>query len=207
MRKVSLVLIALVGASCAPRLQYTQSPQTIAPPTEEAATPASTEASDGAESSELAELASRFAEVENSEAAWLASGGPQSGRTRVTYYGLGEAYNFHGKCAAAGVVFSRYSITAASNAYPLGTIIRMTRGSRSLDVVVADTGAFGHLFDVAYGVLAYLMERGELDEANLRITNTGDRKIAEGRANVDFEVIGRVKRSEISERTKLPRCK
>lgn len=199
MRYISLAIIALVSASCAPRVQYTESAQTLVAP----------EVTEPAEAVEPAEFAANlsFTEIENLEAAWLASGGPQSGRTRVTYYGLGEAYNFHGKCAAAGVVFSRYSITAASNAYPLGTIIRMSRGNRSLDVVVADTGAFGHLFDVAYGVLAYLMERGELDEANLRITGTGDRKIAEGRANIDFQVIGRVKRAEISERTKLPRCK
>lgn len=146
-----------------------------------------------------------FPEVENSEAAWSGVG-PELGRTRVTYYGLGERVNFHGRCAASGVRFSRYSLTAASNSYPLGTVIQMNYGNRSLDVVVADTGAFGHLFDVSYGVMAYLLGRGELDEASLRITGTNDRRIREGKINITFRVIKRVKRSQISAETKLDRC-
>jgi rare lipoprotein A len=50
--------------------------------------------------------------------------------------------NFHGRATASGCAFDQRGLTAASKTLPLGTILRVHYGARSVDVVINDRGPY-----------------------------------------------------------------
>jgi rare lipoprotein A len=86
----------------------------------------------------------------------------------ATWYGQG----FHGSQMANGVPFDMTDPTiAASNTYPLGTRLRVTRVAtgESIVVTVSDRGAFGNpiLVDLSYAAFSQL---GNPSDGVMRIT-------------------------------------
>lgn len=73
-------------------------------------------------------------------------------------YGLASYYSekFHGRITASGERFNMYKLTAASNTYKFGTLLRVTCTTTNKSVVVRvnDTGSFtrkyGREIDLSY---------------------------------------------------------
>lgn len=81
--------------------------------------------------------------------AWAASCGSAS------WYG--EAH--HGRLMANGKPFNMRAMTAASNVHPLGSVLRVTSGKRSVVVAVTDRGDFakyGRLLDLSKAAFSQL---------------------------------------------------
>ena len=85
----------------------------------------------------------------------------------VTYYGVDDQYG-PDDTMANGEPFDPYAMTAATNAWPLGTRLRVCAGGGCVDVAVTDRcgacsldlsyGAFGVLAPHSRGVLAATVE-------------------------------------------------
>ena len=85
------------------------------------------------------------------------AGGSRTGQVvegMASWYGPG----FDGRPTASGAVFDQQGCTVASKELPLGTILLVTRGSRSVLVLVNDRGPFvaGRVLDLSRGVAAEL---------------------------------------------------
>lgn len=73
---------------------------------------------------------------------------------RASWYGPG----FDGRATASGAIFDQEGWTVAHRTLPLGTILLITRGDRSVVVLVNDRGPFvgGRILDLSHGVANYL---------------------------------------------------
>ena len=73
---------------------------------------------------------------------------------RASWYGPG----FDGRPTASGAIFDQEGMTVAHRTLPLGTILRITRGGRSVLVLVNDRGPFvaGRVLDLSHGVAQVL---------------------------------------------------
>lgn len=87
---------------------------------------------------------------------------PKSGfiGTGVTFEGIASWYGpgFEGKPTASGDIFHADGLTAASLDLPLGTWLRVTRGARSVTVLVNDRGPYieGRILDLSQGAAEIL---------------------------------------------------
>lgn len=64
-----------------------------------------------------------------------------------------------GRTMANGQPFDMWAMTTASNIYPLGAVLRVTSGKRSVVVTVSDRGGFGkynRILDLSKGAFAKL---------------------------------------------------
>lgn len=73
---------------------------------------------------------------------------------RASWYGPG----FDGRATASGAIYDQEGWTVAHRTLPLGTILLITHGGRSVVVLVNDRGPFvgGRILDLSYGVARYL---------------------------------------------------
>lgn len=73
---------------------------------------------------------------------------------RASWYGPG----FDGRATASGAIFDQEGWTVAHRTLPLGTILLITHGGRSVVVLVNDRGPFvgGRILDLSHGVANYL---------------------------------------------------
>lgn len=74
---------------------------------------------------------------------------------KASYYGS----QHHGRKTASGKMFDMNGLTAASNNYPLGTILRVTnvKNNKSVEVEITDRGGFskyGRLLDLSKGAFS-----------------------------------------------------
>lgn len=58
--------------------------------------------------------------------------------SKASWYGPG----FHGRKTASGEKFNQHAMTAAHRTLPFGTMVRVTRGDRSVVVRINDRGPF-----------------------------------------------------------------
>jgi len=75
----------------------------------------------------------------------------------ATWYG-GPLFN--GKPMANGESYNPWAMTAASNNYPLGTVLEVEYRS-IITVTVTDRGGFGHLLDLSQGAFHGLVQSNE----------------------------------------------
>jgi rare lipoprotein A len=82
----------------------------------------------------------------------------------ASHYGMGDG--FHGQITANGERFNTYAHTAAHPYLPMGTRLRVTRGSRSVIIRVNDRGPYygGRQLDLSYAAFSSLAppSRGEI---------------------------------------------
>jgi rare lipoprotein A (peptidoglycan hydrolase) len=73
---------------------------------------------------------------------------------RASWYGPG----FDGRATASGAIFDQEGWTVANRTLPLGTILLITHGDRSVVALVNDRGPFvgGRILDLSHGVAAAL---------------------------------------------------
>ena len=73
---------------------------------------------------------------------------------RASWYGPG----FDGRPTASGAIFDQEGWTVAHRTLPLGTILLISHGGRSVVALVNDRGPFvsGRILDLSHGVAAYL---------------------------------------------------
>ena len=89
-------------------------------------------------------------------------------------YGLASYYSekFHGRITASGERFNMYKLTAASNTYKFGTLLRVTCTTTNKSVVVRvnDTGSFtrkyGREIDLSYAAAKVI---GMLDKGITKV--------------------------------------
>lgn len=79
----------------------------------------------------------------------------QSTTGKASYYGE----KHQGKRTASGEVFNMWSMTCASNLFPLGTRLKITNpeNDKSVEVIVNDRGGFGkygRILDLSKGAFA-----------------------------------------------------
>lgn len=79
----------------------------------------------------------------------------QSTTGKASYYGS----QHHGKKTSSGEVFNMWSMTCASNKYPLGTRLKVTNpeNDKSIVVTINDRGGFGkygRILDLSKGAFA-----------------------------------------------------
>jgi rare lipoprotein A len=69
---------------------------------------------------------------------------------RASWYGPG----FDGRATASGAIFDQEGWTVANRTLPLGTILLITHGDRSVVALVNDRGPFvgGRILDLSHGV-------------------------------------------------------
>ena len=89
-----------------------------------------------------------FGPVSGIPAGLVASGQVLEGR--ASWYGPG----FDGRATASGAIFDQYGWTVAHRTLPLGTILLISRGDRSVLALVNDRGPFvgGRILDLSKGV-------------------------------------------------------
>ena len=94
----------------------------------------------------------RFGPASGVPAGLVATGSVLQGR--ASWYGPG----FDGRATASGAIYDQEGWTVAHRTLPLGTILLITHGSRSVVVLVNDRGPFvgGRILDLSHGVAAYL---------------------------------------------------
>ena len=99
----------------------------------------------------------------------------QSTTGKVSYYGA----QHHGKKMASGGVFNMWSMTCASNKYPLGTRLKVTNpeNDKSVEVIVTDRGGFGkygRILDLSKGAFAKIasVSKGVITVVINKITDT-----------------------------------
>lgn len=84
--------------------------------------------------------------------------------SEVTTSGLASWYGpgFHGRRASSGATFRQEQYTAASLVLPFGTFLKVTRGSRSVVVVVTDRGPYvpGRVLDLSLAAAEAVGMRG-----------------------------------------------
>lgn len=70
---------------------------------------------------------------------------------QASHYGIGDGYG--GKRTASGERMNPHAMTAAHRTLPFGTMVRVSRGSRSIVVRINDRGPFvkGRCIDLSYG--------------------------------------------------------
>jgi rare lipoprotein A len=73
-------------------------------------------------------------------------------RGKATWYGPG----FYGRPMANGKPYNPWAMTAASNDYPLGTVLVVTY-TKAITVEVTDRGAFDHALDLSQGAFYALV--------------------------------------------------
>ncbi len=80
--------------------------------------------------------------------------------TGVTFEGIASWYGpgFEGRPTASGAIFHADGLTAASLDLPLGTWLRVTRGARSVVVLVNDRGPYieDRILDLSHGAAEIL---------------------------------------------------
>jgi rare lipoprotein A (peptidoglycan hydrolase) len=94
----------------------------------------------------------RFGPAAGVPAGLVATGSVLQGR--ASWYGPG----FDGRATASGAIFDQEGWTVAHRTLPLGTILLISHGGRSVVVLVNDRGPFvgGRILDLSHGVAAYL---------------------------------------------------
>ena len=94
----------------------------------------------------------RFGPASGVPAGLVATGSVLQGR--ASWYGPG----FDGRATASGAIYDQEGWTVAHRTLPLGTILLITHGGRSVVVLVNDRGPFvgGRILDLSHGVAAYL---------------------------------------------------
>lgn len=94
----------------------------------------------------------RFGPATGIPAGLVATGSVLQGR--ASWYGPG----FDGRATASGAIFDQEGWTVAHRTLPLGTILLISHGGRSVVVLVNDRGPFvgGRILDLSHGVAAYL---------------------------------------------------
>jgi rare lipoprotein A len=89
----------------------------------------------------------------------------------ASHYGVGDGY--HGQTTANGERFNAYALTAAHPSLPMGTRLRVTRGSRSVVVRINDRGPYygGRQLDLSYAAFSQLAppSRGEIHVCYSRV--------------------------------------
>ncbi len=89
----------------------------------------------------------------------------------ASHYGMGDGY--HGQTTANGERFNTYALTAAHPSLPMGTRLRVTRGSRSVVVRINDRGPYygGRQLDLSYAAFSKLAppSRGEIHVCYSRV--------------------------------------
>lgn len=94
----------------------------------------------------------RFGPASGIPAGLVATGSVLQGR--ASWYGPG----FDGRATASGAIFDQEGWTVAHRTLPLGTILLISHGGRSVVALVNDRGPFvgGRILDLSHGVAAYL---------------------------------------------------
>ena len=94
----------------------------------------------------------RFGPAAGVPAGLVATGSVIQGR--ASWYGPG----FDGRATASGAIFDQEGWTVAHRTLPLGTILLISHGGRSVVVLVNDRGPYvgGRVLDLSHGVAAYL---------------------------------------------------
>jgi rare lipoprotein A (peptidoglycan hydrolase) len=94
----------------------------------------------------------RFGPTDGVPAGLVATGEVLDGR--ASWYGPG----FDGRATASGAIFDQEGWTVAHRTLPLGTILKISHGGRSVVVLVNDRGPFvsGRILDLSHGVANYL---------------------------------------------------
>ena len=89
----------------------------------------------------------------------------------ASHYGMGDGY--HGQTTANGERFNTYALTAAHPSLPMGTRLRVTRGSRSVVIRINDRGPYygGRQLDLSYAAFSKLAppSRGEIHVCYSRV--------------------------------------
>jgi rare lipoprotein A len=96
---------------------------------------------------------------------------------KASYYGK----QHHGKKTASGEVFNMWSMTCASNKYPLGTRLKVTNpeNDKSVEVKVTDRGGFGkygRILDLSKGAFAEIasVSKGVITVIVQKITDSAE---------------------------------
>lgn len=94
---------------------------------------------------------------------------------KASYYGK----QHHGKKTSSGEVFNMWSMTCASNLFPLGTRLKVTNpeNDKSIIVTVNDRGGFGkygRILDLSKGAFAKIasVSKGIITVVVNKVTNT-----------------------------------